>query len=92
MAASAGGLATKHRLGKLPQAEVLRLGYAEHLARLGATGLPISLRHALEAGGLNWSHRDPFDRMLAVQAMVESATLVTADVVVADVVRVRLLW
>lgn len=91
-AASAWELSTKHRLGKLPQADVLLLGYEEHLARLGATELAITSRHALNAGGLNWNHRDPFDRMLAAQAMIESATLVTADAAFADLAGVRLLW
>ena len=35
--------------------------------------------HALSAGSLNHAHRDPFDRMLAAQAMAEHMTLVTSD-------------
>jgi PIN domain nuclease of toxin-antitoxin system len=33
----------------------------------------------LAAGQLDWDHKDPFDRILAAQAMVEGLTLVTAD-------------
>lgn len=91
-AASAWELATKYRLGKLPNAQVLVLGYAEHLARLDARELAVSSRHALDAGSLNWEHRDPFDRMLAAQAMVESAALVTADAVFSDLAGVHVLW
>lgn len=80
------------RLGKLPQAQVLVLGYAEHLARLDAHELAVTSRHALDAGFLNWAHRDPFDRMLAAQAMVESITLVSGDSVFAEVPGVRILW
>jgi len=31
------------------------------------------------AGALEWSHRDPFDRMLAAQCLNRGLTLVTAD-------------
>ncbi|WP_235564291.1 PIN domain-containing protein [Arthrobacter sp. Soil762] len=33
----------------------------------------------MAAGQLDWDHKDPFDRILAAQAMVEGLTLVTAD-------------
>lgn len=91
-AASAWELATKYRLGKLPQAQVLVLAYPEHLERLDAHELAVTSRHALDAGHLSWGHRDPFDRMLAAQAMLESASLVTADPVFAQVAGVRVLW
>ena len=77
--ASAWEIATKHRIGKLPRADALIGGYRRHLDRLGATRLPISEDHSLLSGGLEWAHRDPFDRMLAAQAMIESMTLVTND-------------
>ncbi len=78
-AVSAWELATKHRLGKLPQADVLVVGFARHVARLGARALPVCTDHALLAGSLDWDHRDPFDRMLVAQAQVERLTLVTRD-------------
>lgn len=76
---SAWEIATKHRLGKLPQADVLLGAYPKHLDRLGVGRLPIADDHALLAGRLEWDHRDPFDRMLAAQAMIESLVLVTGD-------------
>lgn len=78
-AASAWEIATKHRLGKLPEADALLGAYSKHLDRLGAIRLPVSEEHALLAGRLEWDHRDPFDRMLAAQAMVESLVLITGD-------------
>ena len=53
--------------------------YPHQLARLGTTELAITAEHALLAGSLEWAHRDPFDRMLAAQALVEGLPLVTRD-------------
>ncbi|SDO63225.1 PIN domain nuclease, a component of toxin-antitoxin system (PIN domain) [Microbacterium testaceum StLB037] len=78
-AASAWEISTKQRIGKLPHADALVGGYARHLDRLGAERLPIDETHALLAGALQWDHRDPFNRMLAAQAMVESLTLLSSD-------------
>ncbi len=91
-AVSAWEIATKQRLGKLPQADVLVAGYSRHLDRLGAVRLPIVEDHALLAGGLDWEHRDPFDRMLAAQAMIESLTLITADEAFRGIAGLRLVW
>lgn len=41
--------------------------------------LPIGAVHALRAGTLPPHHRDPFDRMLAAQALGEGLTLVSHD-------------
>ncbi len=78
-AASAWEIATKHRLGRLPQAESVVVGYRRHLATLMASELAISSEHALLAGGLPGDHRDPFDRMLTAQALTEGVPLVTDD-------------
>ena len=91
-AASAWELSTKHRLGKLSQADGLIHGYAEHLDRAGIDELAITSRHALLAGSLDWTHRDPFDRMIAAQSMIESMSLVTADVTFGGLAGVRVLW
>jgi len=91
-AASAWEIATKQRLGRLPQADALVGAYERHLDRLGAARLPISEEHALLAGRLDWVHRDPFDRMLAAQAMVESFPLVTADAAFNGLAGLRTVW
>lgn len=91
-AASAWEIATKHRLGRLPQADALIAAYPQHLDRLGAQRLPVSELHALTAGRLEWDHRDPFDRILAAQGMLESLTLVTNDPPIIDFTGVRTLW
>ena len=91
-AVSAWEIATKSRLGKLPQADVLLGSYAKHLDRLGVIRLPVAEDHALLAGRLDWDHRDPFDRMLAAQAMIESLTVITGDPAFSGCAGVRTLW
>lgn len=91
-AVSAWEIATKHRLGKLPQADVLLSAYSKHLDRLGVIRLPLAEDHALLAGRLDWNHRDPFDRMLAAQAMVESLVIITGDSAFAGCPGVPTLW
>lgn len=89
--ASAWEIATKFRLGRLPEAESVVRGYPHHLARLGTTELPISAEHALLAGTLPAEHRDPFDRMLAAQALIEGVPIVSCDEAL-TAFRVSLLW
>lgn len=91
-AAFAWEISTKKRLGKLPQADVLVSAYTRHLDRLGVSRLSISEEHALLAGTLDWDHRDPFDRMLAAQAMIESLTLITNDQQLTNLPGVVTLW
>lgn len=82
-AATAWEIATKYRLGKLPGAERIVNGYLAHLTTLGARELPVGSAHALAAGLFAVEHRDPFDRMLAAQAIAEGMPLVTSDPVMA---------
>ena len=91
-AASAWEVAAKHRLGKLPRADVLVRGYAAHLSRLGARSADVTAEHALLAGGLEWDHRDPFDRILAAQCMLQGVGLITRDPVFSSVPGVRTAW
>ena len=45
----------------------------------GYIELPVSGVHTLAVGALPPLHKDPFDRLLIAQAIVEQATLLTAD-------------
>lgn len=76
---SAFELGTKHRLGKLPAAAPLLATFAGLVEEAGFVRLDVALAHALEAGRLATPHRDPFDRLLMGQAMVEDLVLVTSD-------------
>ena len=46
--------------------------------------LPVTVDHAHTIAELPAVHRDPFDRMLVAQAMVEHMTIVTRDSSIAD--------
>ena len=91
-AASAWEVATKHRVGKLPEGEPLVAAWSTHLARLGAREVPVSAAHGLLAGRLDWTHRDPFDRMLAAQAVLEGLPLVTGDRAFAGLPGITVIW
>jgi PIN domain nuclease of toxin-antitoxin system len=49
------------------------------LAATSFAPLSISIRHAEAVGALPTHHRDPFDRMLIAQALVEGLVIVTKD-------------
>lgn len=91
-AASAWELAAKVRLGKFSEAEPLVMRYHQLIEELGAHDFAVTSAHALRAGGLSWNHRDPFDRMLAAQAMIENATLVSRDAAFAELAGLPLRW
>ena len=59
---------------------VLRRGLLDN----GYGELVITSAHALAADGLPPLHKDPFDRILVAQSLVEGITLVTADPLVAQ--------
>jgi PIN domain nuclease of toxin-antitoxin system len=89
--ATAWEIATKHRLGKLSAAADVVRGYSEHMRTALATELPISSGHALLAGGFKNSHKDPFDRLIASQSILEGIALVSNDGAF-DEFPVTLLW
>jgi PIN domain nuclease of toxin-antitoxin system len=90
-AASAWEIATKYRLGKLPLAQVLVEDFVPRVAAAGYILLSISAEHALRAGRLPADHKDPFDRMLAAQAIDEDLPLLSSDEQL-DVFGVRRVW
>lgn len=90
-AASAWEVATKHRLGKLPEAREVYPRFEELVNRNGFAYVPVTHRHGLRAGSYVASHGDPFDRMLAAQAEIDDMVLVTRDPLF-KLFPVRTLW
>lgn len=78
-AASAWEIATKQRLGKLPEVPNAAERYTELVDADGFIHLPVTHLHSLRAGSYDMAHRDPFDRVLAAQAELEGLDLLTLD-------------
>jgi PIN domain nuclease of toxin-antitoxin system len=78
-AASAWEIATKVRLGKLNEAIHLERQFLAKMDEAGYTLLPITAAHALRAGRLTGDHRDPFDRIIAAQALAEDIPILSID-------------
>ena len=72
-------IAIKKNLGKLETPDNLQ----EEIELHRFTPLQIIFHHAGLAGKLPDIHRDPFDRMLIAQAIIEKLTLVTRDKIIA---------
>ena len=84
-------IATKTRRGRWPEAEALIQDFETQLASWRLAILPISMQHAVLAGTLPGTHKDPFDRILAAQCVVENLTLVTVDPAFAEF-NVKVAW
>ncbi len=78
-AASAYELIYKHRAGQLPSVGPLVLRLEADLAERDIQTLAIAFEHGRRAGDLPTDHRDPFDRLLAAQAIVEDIPIVSND-------------
>jgi PIN domain nuclease of toxin-antitoxin system len=78
-AASAWEIATKVRIGKLPGAEKLEHDFPAVMEAAGYTLLAIDPESALRAGRLVADHRDPFDRMIAAQALALDIPILSPD-------------
>jgi PIN domain nuclease of toxin-antitoxin system len=79
--------AIKRALGKLQAPDDLPAAIAD----AGFSQLPITAKHAWGVRNLPLHHRDPFDRLLAAQALDEDLTVVSADPRF-DAYGVRRLW
>ena len=90
-AASAWEIATKVRLGKLPGAEKLERDYLDVMEDAGYTLLDLDSASALRAGRLVAEHRDPFDRMIAAQALGQDIAVLSPDPLF-DQFGVRRVW
>jgi PIN domain nuclease of toxin-antitoxin system len=71
-------IATKVRRGTLNLGEPLA-DYEHVFDEDGFLHLPINFLHARDAGLLPGEHKDPFDRLIAAQALIENLTVITRD-------------
>lgn len=71
-------LAIKISLGKFKFEQGFKK-FLELIEENGFEVIPISLEHALRLSTLEFLHRDPFDRLIVVQAMTDNLTVITKD-------------
>lgn len=90
-AVSAFEITNKVRSGKWPEAGMLCTILPDVIRQQRFGMAPLRLDHALLAGQIPHPHRDPFDRMLAAQSILDDATLVSSDAVLGEL-GAKLLW
>ena len=90
-AASAWEIATKHRKGKLPEADPLVRDMTGAIAGQDFEELAVTVDDATRAGVLHGPLRDPFDRMLIAQALSRNLVLISNESLF-DRYGVRRLW
>lgn len=78
-AATGVELGIKVRLGKLPRMAPYLPTFGTAIEAEGFQHLDIRHGHAVRAGLMPGDHRDPFDRLIAAQALIEDLTVVTRD-------------
>jgi PIN domain nuclease of toxin-antitoxin system len=72
-------IAIKVSIGKLDLGEPYRAFMHREINRNNFDILPVSVDHAAAVSLLPFHHRDPFDRMLVAQAIVEQIPIVSGD-------------
>ena len=77
--------------GKLSVAKPVDIFFADQMHLLSLQLLPVTLAHVGRVSELPFHHRDPFDRMLVAQSLVEGIALVSVDAVM-DAYGVLRLW
>ena len=84
-------LAIKISIGKYALHEPYETFMDRAIRQNGFLILPIEPRHTAVLINLPFHHRDPFDRLMVAQAMVESLIYVSADAVL-DAYPIQRLW
>lgn len=79
--ASSWEMAIKVSNGKLRLPAAIERFVPEQLAANGIRQLAIEFRHVARVASLPFHHRDPFDRLIAAQALEEDCVIVSADTV-----------
>jgi PIN domain nuclease of toxin-antitoxin system len=88
---SAYEVTNKYSLGKWPEVVALVTTFDSIISAQSFIPLDINLSHATVAGTFVSDHRDPFDRIIAAQALSIEATVITKDAQIAKL-GARTLW
>jgi PIN domain nuclease of toxin-antitoxin system len=90
-AVSAWEIVTQWRSGKEPGFAPMAVNFARVIQAQGFKELALTVRHAELSANLPMHHEDPFDRMLAAQALLENMAIVTGDSIF-DLYGVNRIW
>ncbi len=82
----------KVRIGKWPEMDRHVGQLQDFLAMQSIALAPTTADIAIQAGLLNWSHRDPFDRLIAATALVMGMDLISADTAFDSLPGLRRVW
>ncbi len=72
-------IAAKVRTGRLPTMAERVHRYAESVSEDGFDHIAIRPDHGVAAGLMEGDHKDPFDRLIAAQALLDGYTVITRD-------------
>ena len=89
--ASCWEIAIKTKIGRLTLPDNPEKFIPDQMIANNISGLPIQLVHALHVYNLADHHRDPFDRILVSQSLIEKIPIITNDHLIADY-DVKVLW
>ncbi len=89
--ASLWEMAIKLSIGKLSLGQPFETLIPEQMRLNGIELLQIETAHVMVVAKLPFHHRDPFDRLLIAQAMVEQIPIVSGDPAF-DLYRIKRLW
>jgi PIN domain nuclease of toxin-antitoxin system len=82
--ASCWKMAIKTSIGKLRLTRSVDRFITEELTANNFQMLTIDFRHVAKIATLPFHHRDPFDRLLVAQALVEKMAIISADAVLSE--------
>lgn len=82
----------KVRLGKWPEMEPFAQDLVEIVRSDGFNLLSLTSQQAAHASLLEWSHRDPFDRLIAAVTLLEGALLVSSDMAFDQLEKLDRFW
>lgn len=89
--ASLWEIAIKLSIGKLSLGQPFDMLIPEQMRLNGIELLQIEMAHVMAVAKLPFHHRDPFDRLLIAQAMVEQIPIVSGDPA-SDAYGIKRLW
>jgi len=91
-AVSTWEIAIKDQLGKLTAPKPLLPFFTDQLHKNNFLFLPIQMEHTCKVNDLENRHKDPFDRLLIGQSIIEGIPILTIDSMISAYTEVQTIW